>query len=771
MNKTCLLGVLCALVVNPCFAGEPVPGTRPLTFDGDPAAAMVNGIHKYLDRELAASVEKRKQYWKPDFSSPEAYAKSVEPNRERLQAILGVVDKRLPPAMAYVATTDTPALVAETDRYKVYAVRWPMLQGVDGEGLLLEPTGKVVANVVAIPDADWTPEMIVGMAPGVAKESQFAGRLAECGCRVVIPTLIDRDDRFSGNAKLNKRTNQPHREFVYRMAYEMGRHIIGYEVQKVLAAVDWFGRRKEHEPIGVFGTGEGGLIALASAACDTRIMGAGVCNYFGRSGHVAAGPIDRDQWGILREFGDAELAELVTPRFLWIEVSSRPPQAIPAKPGSQAAPGRLISPSAIEVTAESGRTWNAIIKASDFPGSQPTLIRVKGLSDTFTPAESEVHRFVEHLSNAPDGSIEELAGRTITVRSQLFDPAARQHRQFDQLVAYTQKLWRDSEPVRNEFFWKKGDTSSPEKWQKSVEPLRAYFWEEVIGKLPPTTLPPNPRSRQLYDEPKWTGHEVMLDLYPDVLAYGILLTPKDLKPGERRPVVVCQHGLEGTPRSYIDAEKHVTYNGFAAKLADLGYVVYCPQNPYIGNNHFRQIQRKAHPLKLSLFSFIVQQHAVTLDWLAALPFVDADKIAFYGLSYGGKTAMRVPAILPRYCLSICSGDFNEWVGKCVSVDLPQSYMFNGEYDMYEFNLGHTFNYAEMAGLIAPRPFMVERGHDDPVGIDEMVAYEYAKVRRLYSKLGIPDRTAIEFFPGGHKINGQGTFAFLKRHLGWPHGEK
>jgi hypothetical protein len=94
-------------------------------------------------------------------------------------------------------------------------------------------------------------------------------------------------------------------------------------------------------------------------------------------------------------------------------------------------------------------------------------------------------------------------------------------------------------------------------------------------------------------------------------------------------------------------------------------------------------------------------------------------------------------------------------------------MFSGEYEMPEFNLGHTMVYAEMAALIAPRPFMVERGHDDGVGIDEWVAYEYAKVRRLYDKLGIGDRTEIEFFNGGHEINGKGTFAFLQRHLGWP----
>ena len=30
-----------------------------------------------------------------------------------------------------------------------------------------------------------------------------------------------------------------------------------------------------------------------------------------------------------------------------------------------------------------------------------------------------------------------------------------------------------------------------------------------------------------------------------------------------------------------------------------------------------------------------------------------------------------------------------------------------------------------------------------------------------------DRTEIEFFDGGHMIRGQGTFAFLERHLRWP----
>ena len=87
--------------------------------------------------------------------------------------------------------------------------------------------------------------------------------------------------------------------------------------------------------------------------------------------------------------------------------------------------------------------------------------------------------------------------------------------------------------------------------------------------------------------------------------------------------------------------------------------------------------------------------------------------------------------------------------------------------MFEYNLGHTFNYAEMAALIAPRPFMVERGHKDGVAPDEWVAYEYAKVRRLYANLGIPERTEIEFFNGPHSINGKSTYEFLHNHLNWP----
>ncbi|MCE9564243.1 MAG: dienelactone hydrolase family protein [Planctomycetes bacterium] len=748
-------------------SAEPLPNTKPLTEDGDLAAKMVQGIHKYLDREIAASPKARDAMWKVDKSSPEAFAKSVAPHRDSLKKLLGLVDQRVPPRMEYISGPGESAVIAECDAFTVSAVRWAVLPGIDGEGLLLEPKGKdkIIANVVVIPDALWTPEQIAGLTKDAKGTKPFAARLADSGCRVVIPVLIDRNDNLSANAKLNRTTNIPHREFIHRMAYEMGRTLVGFEVQKVLAAVDWFHATDKDTRIGVMGVGEGGRIALYAAAVDARIKDTQVSCAFGPREAMFDEPIDRNFWGALNEFGDAEVAALVQPRTLHLypTAADKNPAAWPTWDGpilskqgrGQAAPGILKEIPAEGVIAELKRS-RAMFPRDEFR---------RGLLDVEDNWYGW-HNLLDGLAAKPFAP-EVKPVPALTDSRKNFDPAARHKRQFDQLVAFTQKLWRDSDAGRKEF-WKKADVSSVAAWEKSTEWYREYFHTEVIGKLPEPTIPLNPRTRQVYDEPTWTGYEVMLDVYPDVFAEGILLLPKGMKPGEKRPVIVCQHGLEGRPVDTINVEKRPVYNHFSRRLVELGYIVYAPQNPYIGKTDFRQIQRKAQPLKLALFSFIIRQHQRTIDWLETLPNVDAKKIAFYGLSYGGKTAMRVPAVEKRYCLSICSADFNEWIGKNVSIELPMSYMWTNEYDMYEFDLGNTFNYAEMAFLIAPRPFMVERGHDDGVGTDEMVAYEYAKIRYLYqNRLKIPDRTTIEFFAGVHEIHAKGTFEFLKTHLAYP----
>ncbi len=763
--------LLLALLALPAAGQSPLPGTAPLTDQGDLAARMVDDINSFLERKSVEAAKDRVRLWKHDFSSVEAYAKSIEPNRKSLARIIGAVDPRVQQSvLIYDTTTVSTSLVGRGKGYRVQAVRWPVFAGVFAEGLLLEPNRAPACRVVALPDADWTPEGLAGLEPGVDSSSQFARRLAENGCQVLVPVLIDRKDTWSGIPQF-RMTNQPHREWIYRMAFQAGRHIIGYEVQKVLAAVDWFATQNKERavPIGVAGYAEGGLIALYAAALDERIQATLVSGYFQPREQLWKEPIYRDVWGLVREFGDAETASMVAPRALVVEasrvpnVTGPPPPSTGPKGRSGACPNGALTTPAVEAVrgeVERARPFFARLK------SEAKLQLVADADGRGLPGSDDaLSRFLSAMSVKAKLT---PSARTPENLRQAFDPSVRLHRQFDQLVDHTQRVIRES-PTRREEFWKKADTSSPARWKETTQFQRNYIWNEVIGRLPDANVAANPRTRQIYDTPKFRGYEVMLDVWPGVFANGILLVPKDIKPGERRPVVVCQHGLEGRPRDVADPDRdEPAYHRYAARLAEEGFITYAPQNPYIGVDRFRMIQRKGHPLKLALFSFILGQHQRTLDWLSALPFVDAGRIGFYGLSYGGKTAVRVPPLLDRYVLSICSADYNEWVWKNTSIDARYSYLLTSEYDMIEFDFANVVNYSDLANLMAPRPFMVERGHFDGVAPDEWVAFEFAKVRRFYTtKMNLPDHAEIEFFNGPHTINGKGTFEFLRRHLKWP----
>jgi dienelactone hydrolase len=731
-----------------CLAQDspPLAGTAPLTDTGDLSAQMVAGLGRYLDRETAHATEARLQRWKTRDAG------QAEPDRKLLRERLGLSDTPTSGGMEVVQPLGAPPVETREAGYRVLHVRWPVFADVGGEGLLLQPLGESKATIVAVPDADQTPEQIAGLAPGLPEEAQFARRLAEQGCTVLVPVLVDRRTTWSGTELLDRWTNLPHREWIYRQAFEVGRTLTGYEVQKVLCALDALGVT-DATKCGIAGYGEGGLLALHAAALDPRIDVALVSGYFGPHEQLWTEPLYRNLFRYQREFGNAELAALIAPRPLVVEPTAAPDftSPPPTEKGRRAAaaPGAIKTAPLADVEAE-------VQRARDMHAAI-----------TLAKGESALGAFLEPLGFA------KLQPGRAPLRDAAWNQSAsdeRQRRTVRELEAHTQDVLSQCEFARNaQDLWKK--IKAGDEWNAVQKEARRRFDEDVIGKLPADFLPPNARSRVVLEKEKWIAYDVMLDVHPDVFAWGVLLLPRDLQPGERRPVVVCQHGLEGLPMDTITEDKtaraYASYKAFSAQLADRGFIVFAPHNPYRGQDAFRTLQRKAQPLGWSLFTFINAQHEVLTRWLAAQPFVDPQHIAFYGLSYGGKSAMRIPAVVERYCLSICSGDFNEWVRKNASVEYPGSYLFTGEYEIFEWDLGHTFNYAEMALLIAPRPFMVERGHNDGVGTSEWVGYEMGKVLKGYSKLGIQDRAQIEWFEGPHTINGVGTFDFLHRHLRWP----
>ncbi len=459
MSSRSRFGVLSLLL--PALAGAaqepgPLPGTGLLAPSPDPALEMTIGIDQFLARELERSMAQRARFWQRDFASTAAYEKSIQPNREQLRRMIGAVETRAPAAQAGAGLEAT--LLAEAEGFTVHSARWPVLDGVNGEGLLLLPKAVPVARVVAIPDADQTPEMLAGLAPGLEPVRQFARRLAENGCEVLVPVLVDRQDTWSGNPAMQRLTNQPHREWVYRQAFELGRHIIGFEVQKVLAAIDALEARghsghavtqakgqaaesrTQSPKVAVAGYGEGGLIAFYSAALDPRISAALVSGYFDSRQRLWEEPIYRNVFGLLREFGDAEIASLIAPRGLIVEHSPAP--AVPGPPAERAgragaAPGKLATPDYESVEAEFERA-QALLKPGEAKGFAPFALICGAEGMAIGPASDPA---LTVLLNALGLQLERIdsPGPAPARLRELPDAQARQQRQVEELQEFLRR--------------------------------------------------------------------------------------------------------------------------------------------------------------------------------------------------------------------------------------------------------------------------------------------------------------------------------------------
>lgn len=734
-------------VLKPADATGPLPGTALLEETGDLSRELVEANDRFLDREIERAAKERGKFWNRNLSSPEAYAKSVQPNRERLAKMLGI-DREVRPEPEegnWFQIFELALGDGSREGYSIRYVKWHAFGQVYGDGMIFQPEGYARAQAILVLDAD-----------SIEEEPAAAATLAKSGCRVLVVRLVDRGEN---QYRLSRR------EWVQRSAFVLGRTITGYEVLKIQAGIDCLLSLSKIEgkklPLGIVGHGEGGRLALFAAALDERIDAALVSGAFGPREELWKEPADRNVFGLLREFGDAEIASLIAPRPLFIEHGTEPTYAYRAKKdleldfekhtGRFGKPGLLPHPTTMEVEGEAQRLRELA-----------PFVKVEvSESDEALSGEAMFHLLDEFGLSAAEQTTTQGA------------PLPPLPHRTDELERHNQQALIAAAGDRKRYF-SEAKADSLENFQQSIEAYREKFRTEVIGDFGLPLLPANARTRPYQVGDKTLSYEVVLDVMESgrekVFAYGILTLPKDLdlSSGERRPVVVCQHGLEGAPQHLVGEEKHTAYQAFATRLAERGFITFAPQNGYRYFDLFRMQQFKAQSIGRTLFSIIVPQHRQITDWLAAQPWVDADKIGFYGLSYGGKSAMRIPPLVERYCLSICSGDFNEWVWKNAATDaesLRYSYANKGEYEMFEWNLGGTFNYAEMAALICPRPFMVERGHFDGCAPDEQVAFEFAKVRHLYAvKLGLGDRCEIEWFPGPHAIHGVGTYDFLHRHL-------
>ncbi len=498
--------------------------------------------------------------------------------------IIGAVDPLVnePRSSIHWMDDDIETALADNSHQDVFVMRlqWEVLEGVTGEGYVVIPNGPIKAQVVLIPDPQETPEALIGLDNLLLPRQQLVRRLAASGCAVLVMAPINRQETFSGHPDIRD-TNLPHREFIYRLSFELGRHIIGYEVQKVRAGVSVLDDYAVFHnsnftgvpegpppvPLTVAGIGEGALIAMYTAAIDQRFQSCLVSGYFSEREGLWQEPIYRNVWSLLSTFGDADIASLIAPRALIIEAAAAPvvngpPRAVTGR-ANIAAPGRIAGPDIAAVRREferAGEHYEQLDAADSIQLVETTAGRGDPGSDAALTAFLSTLG-IDTLAPAGEPTDHPWDADAVAAHN-----ALRQRRQVEELVRHTQRLLHRSDKERARF-WAEADRSSVERWVETTDWYRQYIHDELIGRLPEATAPLNPRTRKVIDEPTHVGYEVVLDVYPtstrgtqapgfdDVISGGILLLPRDVKDGERRPVVVCQHGLEGTPLDTITTDE------------------------------------------------------------------------------------------------------------------------------------------------------------------------------------------------------------------------
>ncbi|MEC9054944.1 MAG: hypothetical protein VX633_06535, partial [Verrucomicrobiota bacterium] len=195
-----------------------LPGTQLLESGEDLSIRMVEGVDRFLDAEIAAELKERRGG-----------------TRQELARILGLPRDQNPKDNSFRYAGRRWGPVGNGRNYTVNEVSWKTFGNTEAVGLLFEPSGRApLADIIALPDADQDPEELGAMEP--YSESQqthpFAAEMALAGCRVLVPVLIKRTEHHA----------MPMREWLHRPAWELGRTLAGYEVLKVLTAVDCFRR-------------------------------------------------------------------------------------------------------------------------------------------------------------------------------------------------------------------------------------------------------------------------------------------------------------------------------------------------------------------------------------------------------------------------------------------------------------------------------------------------------------------------------------------------
>ena len=329
--------------------------------------------------------------------------------------------------------------------------------------------------------------------------------------------------------------------------------------------------------------------------------------------------------------------------------------------------------------------------------------------------------------------------------------------------------------------------TTPPEYDAWRDDLRACL-RALLGLDTMRHAPAEPRVTERVELGDHVRERVIIHTEPGVEMPFYVLLPAGLRPGERRPAVLAPHGHasggKDAPAGVTDlpavAEAIEKYNyAYGVQLVRAGFVVLAPDARGFGERRewMRQgdgpelylqsscqaLNHMALPLGQTVTGMWTWDLMRLLDYARTRPEIDPDRVGCAGLSGGGLQTLWLAALDDRVTCAIVSGYF--YGVKEALLELANNCSCN-----YVPHLWELVDMGDVGALLAPRPFLIETGDQDPLNGRRGVANVAEQVeitRAAYRLLGAEERLRHVVFQGGHRWHGAEAVPWLTRWLGRP----
>lgn len=308
------------------------------------------------------------------------------------------------------------------------------------------------------------------------------------------------------------------------------------------------------------------------------------------------------------------------------------------------------------------------------------------------------------------------------------------------------------------------DFSGIDQYENSLIPYR----EQLAGSYgyPPPMAAKGSEPRIVYvgKDSVCSIYRIWIGVAEGIEAYGLYMVPHDIT--GKAPLLICEHGGGGCPEAICDLDTRVNYHSFGHEAVKRGYIVWAPGlimrcgyggDPEIEGAERNQLDRSLRLLGTSIIGMELQMIIEgTKTLVRHRPEIDAERIGMTGLSWGGIYTLLVAALYPEVRVAVPSGNFRGHDVVLNRVDDPRKPV--------DRNIFNMFGNAQIAGMVCPRPLMVQMGAEDTLFDLDGVRTEAAKAAVYYEKLGIGELYEYSEHTGGHVFENESIFQFFKKHL-------